>query len=64
VSHGRGGRTDHQLVPLRGPPLRSFPPRRVCGVCATVLSIYNGTAFYSLHEGPGMGFLKPGRVTR
>ena len=61
MSNGRAGRTgDHQLVPMSGPPIESFAPKRVCGVkgCATVLSIYNGTAFCSLHEPLGRWFVK------
>ena len=53
MSNGRAGRTrDHQLVPMSGPPVQSFPSKRICVVegCATMLSIYNGTAFCSLHE--------------
>ncbi len=65
MSNVRAGRTgDHQWVPMSGPPVPRFPARRVCGECATVLSIYNGTAFCSLHEGPGGGFVKPRRLMR
>jgi hypothetical protein len=45
---------------MTGPPVRSFPPRRVCieGGCVTVLSIYNGTAFCSLHQQLGRIIVK------
>jgi len=53
MSKGRRGRaTDHQLVPMRGQPVRSFTGGRICAHegCATVLSIYNGNVFCSLHQ--------------
>ena len=53
MSNGRAGRTsDHQVVPMSGPRVQSFPPNRVCAECATVLSIYNETEFCSLHGRP------------
>ena len=66
MSNGRGGRTrDHQLVPMSGPPVQSFPSKRVCveDGCATVLSIYNGTAFCSLHEPIGRWEVEHGALT-
>jgi hypothetical protein len=65
MSNGRAGRMgDHRLVPLSGSPVQSFPPRRVCADCATVLSIYNGTAFCSLHGPAGSGFVRLRRLMR
>lgn len=54
MSNGRAARTSHrQVVPMSGPRVQSFPQNRVCAECATVLSIYNATAFCSLHARPG-----------
>ncbi len=53
MSNGRGGRAgDHLIVPMAGRRIVRFAPKRVCVDCDTVLSIYNSTAFCSLHEGP------------
>jgi len=65
MSNGHGGQTgDHRLFSMSGPAVPRFPAQRVCGECATRLSIYNGTAFCSLHEEPGSRFVKPRRLLR
>jgi hypothetical protein len=53
---GRGG--DHRLLSLNGPRLHCFAAKRICaeGSCDTLLSIYNGTAFCSVHEGIGKSY--------
>jgi hypothetical protein len=54
MSNGRANQTsNHELVPMNGPPVQRFPPWRVCTECTTVLSIYNATAFCALHARPG-----------
>ncbi len=60
VSNGRPGTRDHQLMLMSGPPVQSFPSKRICVEegCATVLSIYNGTASCSLHEPLGRWVVK------
>ena len=51
MTKGRSGRGSYnRLVPMNGPRLRRSSLKRICSECATVLSIYNSTAFCSLHE--------------
>jgi hypothetical protein len=55
MSNGSAGKaSEHQIVPMNGPRVQTFPSKRVCGGegCLTVLSIYNSTAFCSLHTQP------------
>jgi hypothetical protein len=57
MSNGRNRGGDHSLFTSTGKPAPSFGTGRVCAedMCATRLSIYNGTMFCSLHARPGDG---------
>ena len=54
MTNGRSARrNDHRLVPMIGSEVQRYSPERICADCDTVLSIYNATAFCSLHTRPG-----------
>lgn len=61
MSNGVAGRaSDHRIVSMSGPPVQTFPSKRVCAEeqCVTLLSIYNATEFCSLHARPGKWVVK------
>jgi hypothetical protein len=59
-----GGRTNRILVaPRKSALAQRFLPKRICAdaACSTLLSIYNGAAFCSVHE---LGSSRPGALFR